>query len=354
LKKQVDNLIVGGGLAGIWLAFQLMKTGRSFALIDKPGLSISSSVAAGIFNPILPGRQKQSYNSGQIYPGLGKKYHEMETLIGQKVLSTPHICYILEDQKSLNDWSVLAASEPFKGYIEIYDKPLSKDIQSDFGYLEVTHSGRVDIPKMIHAFKTCITSPNILSEEIFDEERIELNTGGVTYGDINARHLILCQGAALSGNKLTSNLPLKPAKGEILLVRTQDYNREDIIPQNGVFMLPLGDHLYKVGSNFEWEDLSYATTKKAKEEILRKFTRWFKGDFEVVGQEAGLRPSSEDRRPLIGRIDPSKPIFIFNGLGSKGVALAPTYSEMLLKYIYDEEPIDKEVDVQRLKMFRNR
>ncbi len=347
MKKEVDNLIVGGGIAGIWLAFQLMKKNRTFALIDKPGVSISSTVAAGIFNPILPGRQKKSYNADLIYPELGKKYHEMEILIGTKVFFTPQICYILNDQGELNDWSILA-SESFSDYASISEDILSVNIQSEFGHLKVHHSGRVDIPAMLKAFKAQISEPNYYLEAGFDENQVEFSEG-LVYGDIAAKHLVLCQGAGMNHNRMTSHLPLRPAKGEVLFIKT-DFDLPDSIPQNGVFMLPLGNKTYKVGSNFEWDDLSYETTEKARNEILRKFRAWFKGDFEIIGQEAGLRPSSEDRRPILGKLPGFEHTYVFNGLGSKGVALAPHYSEMMASYIYNEGIIDKEVDISRLKV----
>ncbi len=348
MKNEVDNLIVGGGIAGIWLAFQFLRMRKSFAMIDKPGISISSSVAAGIFNPILPGRQKKSYNADLIYPQLGKKYQEMETLIDEKVLFTPKICYILDDQKSLNDWSVLAASPDFRDYVSIRDNKLSNAIQSEFGYLEINHSGRVDILTMVNAFKRLISAPNCFIEAEFDEEQLEFTSEGIVYSDISAQQVIFCQGAGMNHNRLTQHLPLKPAKGEVLLIKISD-PIADIIPQNGVFMLPLEDGIYKVGSNFEWDDLSYLPTEKAKDEILRKFRKWYKGDFEIIGHEAGLRPSSEDRRPIIGKIPAMEHAYIFNGLGSKGVALAPYYSDILSKHIYNEGTIEKEVDVKRLR-----
>jgi hypothetical protein len=54
---------------------------------------------------------------------------------------------------------------------------------------------------------------------------------------------------------------------------------------------------------------------------------------------------------MIGRLprDQQENIYIFNGLGSKGVALAPLYSEILSAHIYGKANIDKDVDVKRMK-----
>jgi glycine oxidase len=349
VEKEVDCLVVGGGLAGVWLAFQLCKRNKSFALIDKPGLSISSSVAAGIFNTILPARQKKSYNADLIYPELGIKYHEMEAFLGCKILNSQTVCHILDDQWARNDWAALAKSDPFSEYVDLRDDRISDNIISDYGYLAIRHSGRVDIQAMNEAFIKGISLPNHFINEEFDEDMLESNDEGIRYGDIKAGKLILCQGAGMNHNKLTINIPLKPAKGEVLLLRTID-EFDNLIPQNGVFMLPMGNKVYKVGSNFEWDDLSYKPTEKAKNEILRKFEKWYKGPFEIIDQQVGLRPSSEDRRPIIGKIQIIENTYVFNGLGSKGAALAPYYSEMLCKYLFDGGVLDPEADIRRLKI----
>ncbi len=349
MQKEVDCLVVGGGIAGVWLAFQLLKMKKSFVLIDKPGLSISSSVAAGIYNPLLPGRQKKSYKADLIYPELGKKYHEMEAFLACKILHKQTVCHLLDDQWEHNDWAGLAKSTSFIGYVDLKNERISDHIISDFGQLAIRHSGRIDIQAMTQAFIEQIKSPNYYINEMFDEDQLETDVNGVTYGDIKASKLVLCQGAGMNHNKLTSKIPLKPAKGEVLLIRTDD-NFTASIPQKGVFMLPLGNGIYKIGSNFEWDDLGYHPTEKAKEEILRKFEKWYKGPYEIVDQQAGLRPSSEDRRPIIGKIQSVGNTYVFNGLGSKGAALAPYYSEMLCAHIFEGTAIDPDVDVQRLKI----
>src|SRR5690606_20804408 len=104
---------------------------------------------------------------------------------------------------------------------------------------------------------------------------------------------------------------------------------------------------YKVGSNFQWNDLDYTTTEAAKNEIIQKLTKWYKGPFEIIGQVAGIRPSSLDRRPILGQLNFHPKAYILNGLGSKGVALSPYYSKMLMDFITDQERIDADVDVKR-------
>ena len=67
----------------------------------------------------------------------------------------------------------------------------------------------------------------------------------------------------------------------------------------------------------------------------------------MVQHEAGVRPSSNDRRPILGAHPQQKNIYIFNGLGAKGVMLAPYFAQQLGANITAGKAIDKEASVER-------
>lgn len=349
MVRNIENIIVGGGLAGTWMAYQFVKSSKSFVLIDSEGHSKSSFVAAGIFNPLVPGKQKLSYKADEIYPFLGKKYHEIEGFIHEKVMNKMTISYIIDTLRELNDWAALSESHIYKDFVIMRNERIADHIISDFGVLEIQDTGWIDIPLLIQSFRKKLMEINAYINEDFNVDELTYDEQGFNYKDIRATNIIFCQGTAALKNPLTANIKLKPVKGEVLSIKSEEVI-EGTIPQNGVFLVPLGNNIYRVGSNFTWENLDYSPTDKARDEILSKLTNWYKAPFDVLDQTAGIRPASVDRRPLLGRLSFHNNAYILNGLGSKGVALAPFYSQMLYKYIYDEAPIDSEVDVQRFKV----
>jgi glycine oxidase len=66
---------------------------------------------------------------------------------------------------------------------------------------------------------------------------------------------------------------------------------------------------------------------------------------EVLEQASGVRPTSRDRRPILGRTAPHEAVF--NGLGSRGVLLAPWCARHLAAHLFDGAPLDPEVDAAR-------
>ena len=59
--------------------------------------------------------------------------------------------------------------------------------------------------------------------------------------------------------------------------------------------------------------------------------------FKVVNQVAGIRPTVKDRRPLVGRHSTYKNMDVLNGLGTRGVMIAPYAAQQLFNHIEKQE-----------------
>lgn len=333
MSKNCDFLVVGGGLAGVMMHFQLSKYGKCI-VVDNLNQKKSSTVAGGIYNPLMLNYQKKAFNCDLLYPQLNGFYSQFEETLNAKFHYQTPIHYLVKSNEELNNWTLFNHQNSV--YFELINPIKNTFIEEQKAELIIKNSGWVDLDKMIKNYHLLLNTKNEIINE--DVENI--------INDIKCDVLIYCHGNYLNQFRGIPSDILKPAKGEVLIVKTNQ-NHEDKIYQQGVFMIPLGDGTYKVGSNFEWNDLSLNPTEKAKNEILGKWLKWYKGEYNIIDHLAGVRPSSKDRRPIIGPINSSKKEYIFNGLGSKGIALAPYYSEMLALNIVKNEPISSEVDFIR-------
>ena len=71
--------------------------------------------------------------------------------------------------------------------------------------------------------------------------------------------------------------------------------------------------------------------------------------YEVVQQRAGIRPTVVDRRPLVGQHEIHKNLYVMNGLGSRGVLIAPSIAKDIIAHIEDDIALPKEIDINRFK-----
>jgi len=176
---------------------------------------------------------------------------------------------------------------------------------------------------------------------------ILVENSGVRYNNFGAGRLIVCNGAY--NNPWFDWLPVKPLKGETLQIEC-DFN-ERIIINRGVYIIPASNsNEWRIGATYDHEDNDLTITEKARAELTEKATDLITFPFNIVHQEYGFRPTTPDRRPILGRHPTMERVFTFNGMGTKGVSLSPYFSDVLTRFIENDEPINKEVDIERYKL----
>ena len=161
-------------------------------------------------------------------------------------------------------------------------------------------------------------------------------------------NFIYCQGYQIANNPLFGYIPMKPSHGDVLTIKAPDLKYEDILNRN-MFVLPLGDDLYRVGSTYNWEMKKPDPTEEGKAELLERLEAFCSFDYEIVSHDAGIRPTVSDRRPLLGSHFAKSNLHLFNGLGTKGVLIAPYFSEHMCNYLVQGDELNPEVDIKRFE-----
>ena len=157
--------------------------------------------------------------------------------------------------------------------------------------------------------------------------------------------MVFCSGHQIQNSKFFGWIPLAPVKGEILHLKMKlDF---ETIYNKSCFIIPQGHGYFKAGSTYDRNDLSEVTTEKGKNEISKKLDALMKIDYEIVKHDVGIRPGTVTRTPLIGIHPEHHQLAIFNGLGSKGVSLAPFFSEQLVNCLEEGNNLDAEVDIKK-------
>ena len=126
----------------------------------------------------------------------------------------------------------------------------------------------------------------------------------------------------------------------------------DAIIKASVFVLPLGNDLYKVGATYSWEDKTNLPTEEGKKQLLDKIKEVLQCDFEIVEHLAGIRPTVADRKPLVGTHPKYPNLHVLNGLGTRGVMIGPDMAKQLFENIELEKPIDSAADIMRFKKIK--
>ena len=347
--NKIDYIIVGGGLAGITLAHQLHKRKLSFHLYYDESYS-SSRVAPGLFNPITGRKMVKTWKCDKLIPYLLDFYEEAEETTGSKFLHQKTIYRPFISAEEQNDWAGKSTNKAYTPYIqEVHTKPRFPGMFSDpFGGLSLKKSGWVDtstyIDDSIKYFKEKAPGVTIFPEKL-QIDKVDVTEEGILYAGTKARSLIFSEGTGLKDNPYFNWAPLKPVKGEVIDVKLP-FTIDEIF-NRGVFLLPKRGNIFRVGSTYNHHDLTWEVSAEGREELTDKLRAVTDSKFEVIEHTAGIRPATKDRRPLLGRHPEFKNIVIFNGLGTKGVSLAPYFARQLVEYLEDNKDLEKDVNIQR-------
>ncbi|MFV9552490.1 NAD(P)/FAD-dependent oxidoreductase [Algibacter sp. PT7-4] len=343
---QVDYIIVGIGIAGISFCEQLRTHGKTFVVFDDESQQ-SSTVAGGLYNPVVLKRFTSVWKSSEQLEEALPLYQSIEKRLKVKLDYKIPVYRKFTSLEEQNNWFSASDKPLLSGYLsENIIKNNNDAVNANFGFGEVLTTGRIDVKTMIEAYKTDLLKDNLLIESSFNYTALQLHEGRVNYKNIKAKHIVFSEGSGVKHNPYFNNLPLKPAKGELVTIYAP-HLKINYVLKAGVFLIPLGDDFYIVGATYEWKDLTYNITNKAKEELLNKLKKLINCPFKVVNQVAGIRPTVKDRRPLVGRHEKHKNIFILNGLGTRGVMIGPYVAKQLYNFIENNMALDTEINIDR-------
>lgn len=344
---EVDFLVVGQGLAGTLVAHNLLQKGKKILVFDILEENSSSRVAAGLYNPVTGKRRTKTWLADDLFPFIEPYYQSLENLLHTKFLRKKTIFRPFESIADQNDWALQSTEKGLDLFLELAKDTTeyTRFFHAEKGGLKTRISGYLEVKTLLDAFAEYLKKKHLLNQTAFSYSKIEFSNDKICYEGIVANSVIFCEGHMARKNPFFNYLPLNGTKGEILDVEIKDYTLSDIV-NKGVFVLP-EEKKQRIGSTYEWNFEDNAPTTKAKEELCLKLEKILKHSYRIVDQKAGIRPTTKDRRPLIGRHPEIKNVFIFNGLGTKGVSLAPYFSVMFANWLLGEGELLKDVNITR-------
>ena len=342
----IDFIVVGNGLAGISFSEIALQNNKSIFVFDNNSQP-SSKVAGGLYNPVVLKRFSEVWKAKEQIEFAFPLYHNIQSrlnVIFDYELPILRKLFSIEEQ---NNWFQAADKLNLAPFL---DPKLSKQkydaIDSPFHYGKVNHTGYLEISTLIESYSKYLKSLNCYSTEAFDYNEIQFLESGIQYKDIQAKNIIFAEGFGLHTNPFFNDLPLDGTKGELLIIKAPNLHL-DVVIKSSVFILPIGNDLYKVGATYDWKDKTNNPTEEGKKELVDKLKELISCDFEIVEHFAGVRPTVKDRRPLVGTHPIHPQLHVLNGLGTRGVMLGPYLANQLFQHIENAVPLENEINIER-------
>jgi glycine oxidase len=344
-----DFIIVGSGIAGICFAETAYINGKSFTVISDASHN-SSMVAAGIYNPVILKRFSLPQDSKEHLHYMKPFYNAIEQRLKIKFDFALPVYRKFASVEEQNNWFEAADKPALESFLStnIVHKSYN-GIQSPFGFGEVLHTGYVDTNVLISEYKSYLKANGNIDESTFSYSDLILHDDYVEYKDIEAKHIVFAEGFGLHTNPYFNYLPLDGTKGELLIIKAP-LLQLNVAINAGVFILPMGNDMYKVGATYEWDDKVALPTEAGRAELIEKLNEVISCDYEIIDHLAGIRPTTKDRKSLIGTHYLHRNVHLLNGLGTRGVLLGPAMAKLLYDSIDNGTIIKREINLSRFKV----
>ena len=345
---KVDYIIVGLGLAGIAFVEELIEAGKNFLVFEDNSQS-SSLVAGGVYNPVILKRFTPVWNAKKQLEVALPFYKKIEDRLDIKIDKKFVIKKAFKSIEDQNNWFTALDKPKLIDYLDpILDNQSYNGVIADFCFGNVNETGRIDTHKLVESYRDYLKEKNLIRFENFKHQQIIFNKDDVTYNNITASKIVFCEGFGIQQNPFFNHLPLNEAKGELLTINAPELNI-DFLLKSTLFVLPMGNNHYKIGATFNWTDKTSNPSKEGKDELVEKLKKVINVPYTIVSQSAGIRPTVAGRRPLVGVHDEYFQLIVLNGLGTRGVMIAPTIAKNLFNHLENSEELDVEIDIKRFR-----
>lgn len=341
----VDYLIVGDGYAAMFFAHQLIKNQKSFLLFSE-GKKSASLVSAGIINPIVLKRFTPFWLAQEQINSLNDSLSEIQNYTGKNYLIDKPILRIFHDENEKELWLKKSNTEFLSPFIS-NDFVKLNSVKNPLDSGKVLQSARLDVKNFFIDLLNYLEIKEQLIKEKFDYKKLSAENS--IYKDIQFKKIIFAEGMAVKENPYFSEIPVLHNKGHHLEVQLSNPIEQDFTIKKKHFLFPLENGNYYYGGTYDREQIHQKIDDSAVETLTNSLAEFYQNDFEIKKVEFGFRPTVNDRRPILGNHQKFKNLYVFNGLGARGILNGNYFAINLYNHLENGEEIHPEVDLKRFQ-----
>jgi glycine oxidase len=353
MNQATDVAVIGGGVEGCSIAYHLSKAGVRVSVIEREEIaSEASSAAAGLLAPasVLTGPKAGAdlfFASWSMTPAL---IEEIEAVSGVQVeyqqTGSLHVVTDEDQEEHVHRyeqaWRARNITVEWMTGAELRrDEPLlNPEITTA---LSIPHASSIRPRLMTQAYAEAARTLGTHIYEHMEATGFRLS-GSKVRGIETARgetleceRVVIASGAwsAQVGQWLGLEIPVFPARGQILSLRQLETSLKHTIFGRDVYVVPKVDHTIYVGATVERVGFDKRNTVGG---VLWLLHRAIKLLPQLEGAAlahiwSGLRPASHDSYPILGKAASWENVFLATGHGAGGFELSAITGKTIAELI---------------------
>lgn len=351
-----DVIVIGGGVIGLSVAYELAGQGIAVRIVDQGPLGREASWAGAGMLP--PGNPTFSLSPEQRLRALS---HSLWKSLSEELQTTTGIdngyCLSGSLEIRLSGASDQLAAEPARWQAEGVmvaettiteirqrEPALNPDAVSGYRLPEL---GQVRNPRHLKALMAgCAArgvrfSPGtpVIGFDRHEEKILGIKTPS---GTLRAGTFCLCTGAWSAGLAETLKLPLpiKPVRGQIVLLNTGPLPFQHILQVGSRYLVPRSDGRILIGSTEEEAGFEKRNTAAGVGGLIQFATELVPAltNASVETCWSGLRPGSPEGLPYLGRVPETENLYVAAGHFRSGLQMSTGTAVIMRDLILGQEP----------------
>ena len=354
-----DAAVVGGGLVGTALAYELAGAGMRTVLVDRHDPARATDAGAGILSPETITDKDDTWvalatAAGEYYPTL---VAELDALgapgTGFANCGALRLAFRAWDDEpyAKTTAQILRRAggivhELDAGDAQAMFPPLGEVRAALYNPRAARIDGRRVTASLRHGAEVRGATLHAGSVERFvvrhgRVEAIETGTARLACGSV-----VIAGGAwtPALGDQLGVQLPIFPVRGQIVHLRTPEAPTGEwpiLQPVLSCYIVPRPEGRFAVGGTVEPDaGFDARPTAAGMRQLLSELLTLAPGlsDATFVEVRVGLRPVSVDDSPVVGRVPRSDNAFVLSGHGANGLLLGPYSARLVTQLMVGEPP----------------
>jgi len=98
-RREAGHLIVGQGLAGTCLAWELLRRGQSVCIVDRGDPMTASKISAGLLNPIIGRNFNLSWRFRETFEAAADFYRTLEGILRTRFFRPRRLVRLFKDER---------------------------------------------------------------------------------------------------------------------------------------------------------------------------------------------------------------------------------------------------------------
>lgn len=359
-----DFCVLGGGIAGLSVAGKLLDRGKSVCLIDTGDIaSGASGTPLGMVNPATGRYGTPVWNAEKCLTSIADDLQFIQNQTPVQFYKKTGILRPAQDQKMASRMKDNADRSMWpEGWCNWLDQEEIHEINHELNCVE----GGMWLPKglTVNVELYLRNKSEYLKQnglKLFTHANYSVNYNkdpfkvSLGHKDLFTKHLICATGSETNTLEPWKLLPIHPVKGQLAVFESPKAGDFEYSISALGYIASISKTRFIAGSTYEHHFTDAEPDEEGLEYLINRLSKVYPplfSDATLVRQWAGVRATTQNRKPILGSHPEIENLFVLSGLGSKGLMYGNYLSSILTDHMLEGTALPKEISVRRFDGFQ--